>query len=144
MVSFAQAATTVLPATTNRDAAKRALANLRPGDGTALGEAIARSVQVAQRVRTDDGHRPPAAILVLSDGAQTQGVLQPLQAAQRARRLKIPVYTVAFGTSERRRRGRRRRGLPDARDRSARPADAAAGGHGDRRALLRRARPPPS
>ena len=99
MVSFAQAATTVLPATTNREVAKRALANLRPGDGTALGEAIARSVQVAQRVRTADGQRPPAAILVLSDGAQTQGVLQPLQAAQRARRLKIPVYTVAFGTN---------------------------------------------
>jgi Ca-activated chloride channel family protein len=99
MVSFAQAATTVLPATTNRDVAKRALANLRAGDGTALGEGIARSVQVAQRVRTADGHRPPAAILILSDGAQTQGVLQPLQAAQRARRLKIPVYTVAFGTN---------------------------------------------
>ena len=99
MVSFAQSATTVLPATANRPAAKRALANLRPGDGTALGEAIARSLQVAQRVRTEDGHKPPAAILVLSDGAQTQGVLQPLQAARRAQRLKIPVYTVAFGTN---------------------------------------------
>jgi Ca-activated chloride channel family protein len=99
MVSFAQAATTVLPATANREAAKRALTNLRPGDGTALGEGIARSLQIARRVRAEDGHRPPASILVLSDGAQTQGVLQPLQAAQRARRLKIPVYTVAFGTA---------------------------------------------
>jgi Ca-activated chloride channel family protein len=99
MVSFAQGATIVLPATADRELAKRALANLRPGDGTALGEGIARSVQVAQRVRLSDGQRPPAAILVLSDGAQTQGVLQPLQAAQRARRLKIPVYTVAFGTN---------------------------------------------
>jgi Ca-activated chloride channel family protein len=99
MVSFAQSATTVLPATTNGEVAKRALANLRAGDGTALGEGIARAVQVTQRVRTADGHRPPAAILVLSDGAQTQGVLQPLPAAQRARRLRIPVYTVAFGTN---------------------------------------------
>jgi Ca-activated chloride channel family protein len=99
MVSFAQSATTILPATTNREVAKRALANLRAGDGTALGEGIARAVQVTQRVRTADGHRPPAAILVLSDGAQTQGVLQPLPAAQRARRLRIPVYTVAFGTN---------------------------------------------
>jgi Ca-activated chloride channel family protein len=99
MVSFAQGATIVLPATADRELAKRALANLRPGDGTALGEGIARSVQVAQRVRLPDGQRPPAAILVLSDGAQTQGVLQPLQAAQRARRLRIPVYTVAFGTN---------------------------------------------
>jgi Ca-activated chloride channel family protein len=99
MVSFAQAATTVLPATANREAAKRALTNLRPGDGTALGEGIARAVQIARRVRAEDGHRPPASILVLSDGAQTQGVLEPLQAAQRARRLRIPVYTVAFGTA---------------------------------------------
>ena len=99
MVSFAQAASTVLPATANRDAAKRALAALRTGDGTALGEGIARALQVAQRVRVDGTRRPPASILVLSDGAQTQGVLEPLQAAQRAKRLKIPVYTVAFGTA---------------------------------------------
>jgi Ca-activated chloride channel family protein len=99
MVSFAQAASTVLPATANREAAKRALAALRTGDGTALGEGIARALQVAQRVRVDGTRRPPASILVLSDGAQTQGVLEPLQAAQRAKRLKIPVYTVAFGTA---------------------------------------------
>jgi Ca-activated chloride channel family protein len=100
MVSFAQAASTVLPATSNREAAKRALASLRTGEGTALGEGIARSVQVAQGVRVQGNPRPPAAILVLSDGAQTQGVLEPLEAAQRAKRLKIPVYTVAFGTAD--------------------------------------------
>ena len=100
MVSFAQAASTVLPATANRDAAKRALAALRTGDGTALGEGIARALQVAQRVRVDGTRRPPASILVLSDGAQTQGVLEPLQAARRAKQLKIPVYTVAFGTAD--------------------------------------------
>jgi Ca-activated chloride channel family protein len=100
MVSFAQAASTVLPATSNRVAAKRALAALRTGEGTALGEGIARSVQVAQGVRVKGSPRPPAAILVLSDGAQTQGVLEPLEAAQRAKRLKIPVYTVAFGTAD--------------------------------------------
>jgi Ca-activated chloride channel family protein len=100
MVSFAQSAQTVLPATANREAALAALHNLRPGDGTALGEGIARAVQVAQRVRAEQGRRPPAAVLVLSDGAQTQGVLRPLQAAQRAAKLKIPVHTVAFGTAD--------------------------------------------
>jgi Ca-activated chloride channel family protein len=100
MVSFAQSAQTVLPATANREAALAALRNLRTGDGTALGEGIARAVQVAQRVRPERGRRPPAAVLVLSDGAQTQGVLEPLQAAQRAAKLKIPVHTVAFGTPD--------------------------------------------
>jgi Ca-activated chloride channel family protein len=100
MVSFAQSAQTVLPATANRAAAQAALRNLRTGDGTALGEGIARALQVAQRVPAEKGKKPPASILVLSDGAQTQGVLEPLQAAQRAKKLKIPVYTVAFGTAQ--------------------------------------------
>jgi Ca-activated chloride channel homolog len=99
MVSFADAASIVLPPTANREAAKQAVTNLRPGDGTAVGDGIARAVQVAGRVRDESGKAVPAAILVLSDGAQTQGVLQPLPAAQRARRLRIPVYTVAFGTN---------------------------------------------
>jgi len=100
MVSFAQSASTVLPATANRTAAQTALRNLRTGDGTALGEGIARAVQVAQRVPAEKGEKPPASILVLSDGAQTQGVLEPVAAARRAKALKIPVYTVAFGTAD--------------------------------------------
>jgi Ca-activated chloride channel family protein len=100
MVSFAQSAQTVLPATANRQAAQAALRNLRTGDGTALGEGIARAIQVAQRVPAEEGKKPPASILVLSDGAQTQGVLTPQRAAERARKLRIPVYTVAFGTEQ--------------------------------------------
>ena len=100
MVSFAQSASTVLPATANRETALAALRNLRTGDGTALGEGIARAVQVARRVPAEKGKKPPASILVLSDGAQTQGVLTPQLAAQRAKKLRIPVYTVAFGTAE--------------------------------------------
>ena len=99
MVSFAQSAQTVLPATANRQAAQAALRNLRTGDGTALGEGIARAIQVAQRVPAEQGKKPPASILVLSDGAQTQGVLEP-GAAARGRRARDPVYTVAFGTEQ--------------------------------------------
>jgi Ca-activated chloride channel homolog len=99
MVSFAQSAQTVLPATANRQAAQAALRNLRTGDGTALGEGIARAIQVAQRVPAEKGKKPPASILVLSDGAQTQGILTPQRAAATARKLRIPVYTVAFGTA---------------------------------------------
>jgi len=38
-------------------------------------------------------------ILFLSDGHQTQGFLQPLQGAAKARAAGIPVYTVALGTT---------------------------------------------
>jgi Ca-activated chloride channel homolog len=98
MVTFNDVAYVVAPATTNRDVPEAALKALRPGEGTALGDGIARSIQLARGARTPEGERPPAAILVLSDGAQTQGVLQPMQAAQRASRFRIPVYTVALGT----------------------------------------------
>jgi Ca-activated chloride channel family protein len=38
-------------------------------------------------------------VILISDGASTHG-RQPLPLAQRARKLKIPVYTVALGTDE--------------------------------------------
>jgi Ca-activated chloride channel family protein len=37
-------------------------------------------------------------ILFLSDGAQTRGVLQPLEGAQLAKDAGFPVYTIALGT----------------------------------------------
>jgi Ca-activated chloride channel family protein len=40
------------------------------------------------------------AILLLSDGSQTTGVLRPLEGAKLAERAHIPVYTVALGTAE--------------------------------------------
>lgn len=42
----------------------------------------------------------PASILFLSDGAQTRGILQPLEGAELARDACIPVFTVALGTPE--------------------------------------------
>ncbi len=40
----------------------------------------------------------PSAIVLLSDGAQNRGQLEPMKAALRAKHFKIPVYTVALGT----------------------------------------------
>ncbi len=103
IVSFSTSADPVLPPTTDRDAARTALAELRLGSGTAIGTAITRSVDLALD-RTDGqakpqaGERSPAAVLLLSDGAQTAGDIRPGPAAQRARRLGVPVSTVALGT----------------------------------------------
>ena len=44
--------------------------------------------------------RLPAALVLLSDGANTAGTQDPITVAERARRLRIPVYTVALGTEQ--------------------------------------------
>ena len=84
------------------------------GQGTAIGDALARSVELLQPVAGEGGpvtpggsaspppdpDRPLSAILMLSDGAQTRGTLAPLAGAARAKSYGIPVYTVALGTPE--------------------------------------------
>ena len=93
----------MLTPTTDREAARIALGELRLGSGTAIGNAIARSVELAfsdedQQPRA--GERSPAAVLLLSDGAQTAGGLTPEQGVQEARKLGVPVSTVALGTGD--------------------------------------------
>jgi Ca-activated chloride channel family protein len=46
------------------------------------------------------GDESPASILFLSDGAQTRGILQPLEGAALAQDACIPVHTIALGTAE--------------------------------------------
>jgi Ca-activated chloride channel family protein len=105
IVSFSTSADPVLPPTTDREAARLALRELRLGSGTAIGNAITRSVDLALG-RSDEeqppqtGERAPAAVLLLSDGAQTAGGIRPLPASQRAKRLGVPVSTVALGTGD--------------------------------------------
>src|SRR5262249_49619506 len=107
IVSFSTAASTVLTPTTDRDAAKLALAELRLGSGTPLGNAIQRSVELAstdeaqqQQQQPSAGERSPSAVLLLSDGAQTAGGTTPDDAVKEARKLGIPVSTVALGTGD--------------------------------------------
>ena len=105
IVSFATSADPVLPPTTDREAARVALRELRLGSGTAIGAAVTRAVDVALGRQEEDapqrtGERSPAAVLLFSDGAQTSGDVRPLPAAQRARRLGVPVSTVAVGTGQ--------------------------------------------
>jgi Ca-activated chloride channel homolog len=106
MVSFASQARVAMPITDDRDLAKQGVENLNAFGGTAIGDAIGRSLQLLQEsgraagvnVLPAGSKTPPAAIVLLSDGAQNRGRLQPIQAALEAKRLKIPIYTVALGT----------------------------------------------
>ena len=103
VVSFGTRPAVVATPSAGHARAIEALRTLRTGEGTALGEAIQRSVQVA-RVSTGGsarpGSRPPSAVLLISDGAQTQGRVQPVAAAREARQQGVPIYTVALGTAD--------------------------------------------
>jgi Ca-activated chloride channel homolog len=104
VVSFSNEADVVVPPTADHDEALRGLSALRADNGTALGDAIARSVDLGvtnldEQIAANSSETP-VVVLLLSDGANTTGDYQPLEAAQKAKDANIPVYTVALGTDE--------------------------------------------
>jgi Ca-activated chloride channel family protein len=100
IVGFAGRAYVALPPTDDRTLVPSALASLRPGQGTSLGDAVGLATQLGRRQRAADGVIPPISILVISDGAQKSGRTQPSAAALRARSFHIPVYAVVLGTPD--------------------------------------------
>ena len=101
VVSFSETAEVVTPATDDRNLATYAINYLYPQRGTAIGDGLARGVEVA-RAASPGGptKNRPAAILLLSDGSQTEGLLLPLEGAARAKSFGIPIYTIALGTPD--------------------------------------------
>ena len=97
LVAFNQTATLAESPTTARAAVRAAIAALKPSGGTATGEALALSLGVLARQTDENGRRVPAAIILLSDGKSVRG-RPPTAIAQRAKDLKIPIYTVTLGT----------------------------------------------
>jgi Ca-activated chloride channel family protein len=101
LVSFSDQADVVLPPTADHDEAVQALDTLEADNGTALGDAITRSLDVGLTslgTKTIVGDGSPLVVLLLSDGASTTGDATPEEAAAAAAAAKVPVYTVALGT----------------------------------------------
>ena len=98
LVSFNGIATVRVPPTQNRAAIRSAVDSLELGEATAIGEAIWASVDsLVQFVTEFEGDRPPARIVLMSDGETTVG-RDDAQAIDRARAENISVSTIAFGT----------------------------------------------
>jgi Ca-activated chloride channel homolog len=109
IVAFSNEAQVVATPTLDRAQLRQGIGLLEPAFGTALGDAIARSVELARTTTAAVGQansapvkdaqgRALASILLLSDGFQTRGLLSPGQGAERARSAGIPVFTIALGT----------------------------------------------
>jgi Ca-activated chloride channel homolog len=81
---------------TDRGGPRAALERMYSSGGTAAGEALATSARLLDR-EAGRGRRPPAAIVLLSDGATTHG-RDPLPVVREAARRGVRVYTVALGT----------------------------------------------
>jgi Ca-activated chloride channel family protein len=99
LVSFTGRPFVILPPTQDRALARQAVSSIRSGEGTALGDAVKLSVDLARRQRAD-GRPVPATLLVISDGAQMSGRTTPQAAAQLARQYHVPVYAIVLGTPD--------------------------------------------
>jgi Ca-activated chloride channel family protein len=99
LVSFSDSAQTLQTPTTDRGALSHALEALQPLAGTATGAGL-RTALDDLKIRPDAvARRPPAALVLLSDGSATDGQAADAVAAE-AKRLRVPIYTVALGTPD--------------------------------------------
>lgn len=98
VVGFASRAFVAVPPTRDRALVERSLADLTPGGGTAIGDAVVLSARLGLRQRSVDGVVPPESVLLISDGAPDGGATTAKAAARRARALHVPVSTVLVGT----------------------------------------------
>lgn len=97
VMAFNTTPTVLASPTTDREAARNAIAKMTPSGGTASGEAIATAVTSLRTMSKVDEQPPPAAIVLLSDGKSTKG-RSAVAAARAAGQAGIRVYTVALGT----------------------------------------------
>jgi Ca-activated chloride channel family protein len=114
LVVFSGIAALQVEPTTDKDALLAAIGNLRTSRGTAIGLGILTSIDAIAEINPEvpptgvdvpagasgalSGYQPDT-IVVLTDGANTQGV-DPVTAAHQAADRRLRIYTIGFGTTE--------------------------------------------
>jgi Ca-activated chloride channel homolog len=96
VVAFSGEALTQVPLTTDYPVVMAAVDNLQPGqleDGTAIGTAIATA---ANRLRDAPGNS--RVMVLLTDGVNNRGSIDPRTAAQAAAAFGVKIYTIGVGT----------------------------------------------
>lgn len=96
LVAFAGRAYTVAPLTTDHDWLNKNLERIDFGlieDGTAIGSSIAAAVS-----RLKETESKSKIIILLTDGANNAGKIDPLTAARTAQALGIKIYAIGAGT----------------------------------------------
>ena len=107
LIAFAGTANVLVSPTPQHDATVSALDNLRPDNSTAIGEAIFSaldSIATVAAVLSNNATRPPARIVLLSDGKENKpenpnNPRGAYTAARAAKDRSVPVSTISFGTT---------------------------------------------
>jgi Ca-activated chloride channel family protein len=97
VIAFSTSATVLQSPTRDRLDVENAIDRLTVSGTTATGDAIRTALSVLKTQPGERGRRPPSAIVLISDGKSVRGE-DPVTVAGEAARLRIPIYTVAFGT----------------------------------------------
>lgn len=121
LISFSNNVTVNAAPTTDRDALSQALARLEPLSGTAMGDGLMAAIAQVDALQEileqqaldtpggaptptqtpiDPEARIPAVIILLSDGQNTVGQADPIDAADAAAERDIPIFTIALGTED--------------------------------------------
>ncbi len=108
LVTFAGTASVQVSPTTNREAVKAAIDNMKLAERTATGEGIFASLQAIDTLASVLGGAsspPPAQVVMMSDGKQTvpdatdvDNPRHEFVAARLAKSKGIPISTISFGT----------------------------------------------
>ncbi len=98
-VAFSDVPQSVAPPTTDRADVRSLIDSLQADGGTAAGDALQSALDALDDAGVGGQNRPPAAIILLSDGATTTGA-DPVEVAREAGKRNIPIYTVALGTPD--------------------------------------------
>lgn len=97
VVIFASEALTGIPMTTDRAAIGNYLSSIQFGmleDGTAIGSGLATAIN-----RIKDSGAVSKSIILLTDGTNNSGNVDPITASEIAKQLGIKVYTIGIGTN---------------------------------------------
>ncbi|UFS97865.1 VWA domain-containing protein [Nocardia huaxiensis] len=108
LVTFAGTAAIQVQPTTNREAVKAAIDNMKLAQRTATGEGIFAGLSAIDTIASVLGGAetpPPARIILMSDGKQTVPVFEDFDnprheyvAARMAKEKGVPISTISFGT----------------------------------------------
>jgi len=104
VVDFSTQASVSAPATRNRGLVEKALDQLTPAGGTALGDGIVTAINVGRAVPREPGQNgrqgdvPPATMILFTDGLQEGGEVSAADAVKRAIQLHVPINAVLVGS----------------------------------------------